>query len=198
MKFKDITHDQQTTYRLQAKEEVMFFMLGRTGELTFELAGQGGIAHILSLSFETSGEHQLKITQHHLAPNTVSHFYGKNIVGGNAHTKLESRVIIEKEAAEADTSQDCRTLLLSDEARGESRPFLEIKTNAVRARHAATTSTLRDETLFYMASRGLDPSAARSLSIHGFVNNLLDKIPSHFQSNKREIKNSVEQFLEKI
>lgn len=198
MQFKNISHDTQPVYRLSEKEEVVFFMLNRTGEVSFELAGRYAKAHILSLSLENNGRHTLKASVYHLAPDTTSVFIGKTIVGGNAEVKFDGLVVIEKSAIGADASQDCRNLLLSNESRAESRPALEIKTDAVRARHAATTSTLPDNTLFFLMSRGLSSVAARSLLIRGFVESLLGKIPDTFVREKRVIHDAIEEHIQMI
>jgi Fe-S cluster assembly protein SufD len=192
MQFKDITHNTQTLYRLQEQEEVLFFMLNRNGEITFELVGTGARAHILSLTLENTGEHSLSITQRHTGQATFSRLIGKTVASGNAACTSYGLVIIEKGATDSDASQEYRNLLLSDKASALSRPALEIKTDAVKAHHAATTSTLQEEALFFAESRGLERDEARKLLLMGFVSSLLDEIPDVFADEKRRLREDLE------
>jgi Fe-S cluster assembly protein SufD len=87
-------------------------------------------------------------------------------------------VLIQAEATGTDTYEINRNLLLSDGARADSIPNLEIETGeVVGAGHASATGRFDDEQLFYLMSRGIPAEEARKLVVRGFFNELLGKIP---------------------
>lgn len=177
MKFINITNDTQSTYRLEKGERCVFFMQNRSGELTFELAGTGAEAHVFAFFFGRGNDQAtLRITQKHSAPDTVSSALVKSALSDKAEFTYEGLIRIEKSAHGADASQESRALLLSPQARAFAKPALEILADDVSCRHAATTSPLNPEALFFAASRGLSPEQARELLVQGFFNDALEKM----------------------
>lgn len=198
MKFFDITHDQTTHYRLTTNEAAVFFMLNRTGDVVFELNASGAAATILSLFLGETGEHNLTITQRHAAPQTNSAFLGKALVGGDAKFRYAGLITIEEQATLSEASQECRNVLLSANASAHARPALEIKTDDVRCHHAATTSTLLQDALFFTQSRGLSSIQAQKLLTLGFARTVLDAIPNEFSEEKRTLATKIGECVEKI
>lgn len=177
MQFLDISYDKQTTYRLKAGEERVFFALNRDGEITIELAEAGATAHVFAF-FAGKGEEKraLNIIQKHLAPHTASHALVKAVLRDQATLHYNGTIRIEKKAVGSDTSQESRSLLLSKEASASTKPSLEILADDVACRHAATVSPLNESMLFYAKSRGLSEEAARTLLVQGFFGEAIEKI----------------------
>ena len=177
MKFIDITTDKQTLYTLAANEKIVFFMLNRSDTITFDLTGENAEAHIFAFfKGKNSDKTTLNLIQKHLAPNTVSHALIKSALYDKATFSYNGLIRIEQDAPLSDASQECRTLILSPEATSSAKPALEILTDDVRCRHAATTSSPDAEQLFFMESRGLSKTQAIELLAFGFFKDALEKI----------------------
>lgn len=187
MIFKDISQDNVSIYTLNAGEQGVFFMLNRSGDITFELQGSGAEARVFAFFIGSESEkHALAIAQRHLAPGTTSHVLVKSILRDAAEFSYQGMIHIAERATLSDASQENRNLLLSKNARAFSKPALEILTNDVRCHHAATTSPLNPETLFYAETRGLNPHQAQELLIGGFLQSSLDTMNAFISSQERE------------
>lgn len=175
--FRDITHDTQTTYRLAADEQAVFFLRNRGGDITFELTGPRAEAHIFAL-FDLALDNQIESTIHqvHLAPQTVSSFTGRGILSDQAACHWKGILSIAKNASRSSGHQEMRHLLLSPDAKAFSLPSLEIETDDVRCGHAATMSAPDPEQLFFLRSRGLSETAATALIARGFSYDLFEKM----------------------
>ncbi len=177
MIFKNITNDVAAHYRLTTNEKVVFFLFNRVGEITFELAGRGAEAHIFSFFIGKGTENKkLTVTQKHLSPHTVSSAVIKNVLFDASEYSYEGLIHITQGGQGSDASQECRTLLLSKEAKIFTRPALEILADDVRCRHAATVSPLNKEALFFIETRGLLPKQAQALLISGFFRSSLQTL----------------------
>lgn len=187
MKYYDITTDKQTTYRLESNEKIVFFLLNRSGAITFELAGRGAEAHIFAF-FVGRGDAKgtLAITQKHIAPETTSHALAKSALFDASEYAYEGLIAIGKQADRSDASQESRTLLCSPLAQASSKPSLEILANDVKCRHAATASPLNAEALFFARSRGLSGAQAKRLLILGFFRSSLDEMKKYVTSQDNE------------
>ncbi len=109
----------------------------------------------------------------HSAPGTVSRQTARAIASGTSRVIFNSKVVVDAGAAQADSQQSCRGLLLSPSAEIDSRPQLEIHTDEVKCAHGATTGRLDPNMLFYMLSRGLDRDTAQSLLVYAFLADVL-------------------------
>ncbi len=177
MNYINITHDKKKTYTLKENEQCVFFLLNRSGAITFELAGAGAEAHIFAFFVGRDADaFTLTINQRHTAPHTVSHTLVKSVLSQASALTYNGLIHIGKAAVQSDTSQESRTILLSPDAKASAEPTLEILANDVRCRHAATTAPLNQETLFFAESRGLSKAQATTLLINGFFNEALEKI----------------------
>ncbi len=101
----------------------------------------------------------------------------KCIVDGAAHAVFNGKVFVRKGAQLTDSAQSSRNLLLSDKARVDTKPQLEIFADDVKCAHGATVGQLDAEELFYLKSRGLSEPAARNLLTYAFAAEIIDKIP---------------------
>ena len=112
----------------------------------------------------------------HIKPHCDSREFFKGILTGSAKGIFSGRIVVHKDAQKTDAKQTNMSLLLSEEARVESRPQLEILANDVKCTHGATVGQISDEAIFYLRSRGIDESAARSLLVFTFANESLERI----------------------
>jgi Fe-S cluster assembly protein SufD len=109
----------------------------------------------------------------HAAKHTTSRQTMRAIASGTSRVVIDSKVVVDAGAAQADSKQSCRGLLLSPTAEIDSRPQLEIHTDEVKCAHGATTGRLDPNMLFYMLSRGLDRDTAQSLLVYAFLADVL-------------------------
>ena len=114
---------------------------------------------------------------HHAEPNAASHQLHKCIVDGRARAIFNGQVRVAPGAQGTDAKQQSRNLLLSEAARVDTKPQLEIYADDVKCSHGATVGQLDPEELFYLQSRGLDADDARNLLTYGFAADVLQRIP---------------------
>ncbi len=113
----------------------------------------------------------------------LSHPYGtvgqvhKAIVDDKAHSVFNGRMVVAQKAQETNASQLNRNLLLSDKARVDTKPQLEIVADNVKCAHGATVSQLQADEIFYLQSRGISASQAQRLLIYAFAMEMLETIP---------------------
>ena len=146
---------------------------------TVEYSDQGGSAELLGLYFATDGQHlEHRVHVEHAIPNAKSRVTYKGVLAGDeARTVWIGDVFIRGNAEGTDTYELNKNLLLTDGARADSVPNLEIETGEiVGAGHASTTGRFDDEQLFYLMSRGIALADARRLVIRGFFTEIINKI----------------------
>jgi Fe-S cluster assembly protein SufD len=142
-------------------------------------AGTGGSAELLGLAFADAGQHlEHRLLVDHTAAHCTSRVTYKTAVQGEgAHSVWIGDVLIRAEATGTDTYELNRNLLLTDSARADSVPNLEIETGEIAgAGHASATGRFDDEQLFYLQSRGITPDEARRIVVLGFFTEILQRI----------------------
>ena len=142
-------------------------------------AGPGADVELLGAYFADGGQHlEHRLFVDHAQPNCRSRVeYKGALQGDEAHTVWIGDVLIRAEATGTDTYERNRNLLLTEGARADSVPNLEILTGeVVGAGHASTSGRLEDEHLFYLMARGIPLAEARRLVIRGFFGELIAKI----------------------
>jgi Fe-S cluster assembly protein SufD len=146
---------------------------------TVVFAGPGGHAELLGVSFAGDGQHfESRLFVDHNQPNCTSRVLYKNaLLGDSARTVWIGDVRIRPSAVGTDTYEMNRNLLLSDGARADSVPNLEIETgNIAGAGHASATGRFDDLQLFYLQSRGIPEEEARRLVVRGFFADVVQRI----------------------
>ncbi|MFM1784117.1 MAG: Fe-S cluster assembly protein SufD [Actinomycetota bacterium] len=143
------------------------------------LNSKGGQVHMFGVYLADSGdyiEHRPYVD--HIAPNCVSRVtYKGALQGKGSHTVWVGDVLIRESATGTDTYELNRNLLLTDGARADSVPNLEIETGKIEgAGHASASGRFDDEQLFYLQSRGISEHDARRLVVRGFLNEVIQKI----------------------
>ncbi|MGW1881962.1 Fe-S cluster assembly protein SufD [Streptomyces sp. NPDC001970] len=144
-----------------------------------EYAGPGGEAELIGLYFTDAGQHQEhRLLVDHNTPHCRSNVaYKGALQGDEAHAVWIGDVLIEAAAEGTDTYELNRNLVLTDGARVDSVPNLEIETGEiVGAGHASATGRFDDEQLFYLMARGLPEKEARRLVVRGFFAELVQQI----------------------
>ena len=145
-----------------------------------EYAGRGGDAELWGLYFADAGQHfEHRQLVDHGVPDCRSYVgYRGALQGKSAHTVWVGDVLIRATATGTDTYEINRNLILTDGARADSVPNLEIETGEVTgAGHASATGRFDDEQLFYLMARGIPEGEARKLVVRGFFAELVNKIP---------------------
>jgi len=145
-----------------------------------EYAGRGGEADLWGLYFATAGQHfEHRQLVDHGVPDCRSYVgYRGALQGRSAHTVWVGDVVIRAAATGTETYEINRNLLLTEGARADSVPNLEIETGeVVSAGHASATGRFDDEQLFYLMARGIPEAEARKLVVGGFFAELINKIP---------------------
>ncbi|MBO0802273.1 MAG: Fe-S cluster assembly protein SufD [Nocardiopsaceae bacterium] len=142
-------------------------------------SGTGGDAELYGICFADGGQHlEHRLFVDHDTPNCRSRVVYKGALDGDdAHTVWIGDVLIRPDAVGTDTYEYNRNLVLTDGARADSVPNLEILTGeVVGAGHASANGRLDDEHLFYLMARGIGFEEARRLVIRGFFGELIGKI----------------------
>ena len=141
--------------------------------------GPGGDADLLGVYFADAGQHlEHRLFVDHAAPHCKSRVtYKGALQGEGAHTVWIGDVLIRAAAEGTDTYELNRNLVLTDGARADSVPNLEIETGEIiGAGHASATGRFDDEQLFYLQSRGIPEDEARRLVVRGFFADLVQRI----------------------
>ena len=165
---------------------------------TVEFVAPGGSVELLGVYFATTGqffEHRMHVD--HAVPHAKSRVNFKGALAGrDAHTVWIGDVLIRAVAEGTDTYELNRNLLLSDGARADSVPNLEIETGEiVGAGHASTTGRFDDEQLFYLMSRGITLENARRLVVRGFFSEIVNEIG--VESIQERLMNRIDAELER-
>ncbi|RKR86978.1 iron-regulated ABC transporter permease protein SufD [Micromonospora pisi] len=181
----DAVHAQHLKVRLGRDAKVVHVQVSVGGDLvrqftSVEYTGRGGEAELYGLYFADAGQHlEHRQLVDHSVPDCRSYVgYRGALQGEAAHTVWVGDVLIQAAATGTDTYEINRNLVLSDGARADSVPNLEIETGEVAgAGHASATGRFDDEQLFYLMARGIPEAEARKLVVRGFFAELINKIP---------------------
>lgn len=146
---------------------------------TARFADERGEAELYGLYYADAGQHlEQRLFVDHNKPNCVSNvLYKGALQGQDAHTVWVGDVLIRAEAEGTDTYEKNQNLLLTDGARADSVPNLEIETGVIEgAGHASATGRFDETQLFYLMARGISEAEARKLIVRGFLNEIIQKI----------------------
>ncbi|MEV4511968.1 Fe-S cluster assembly protein SufD [Dactylosporangium sp. NPDC049525] len=181
----DAVQAQHIRFRLGRDAKVTHIQVTLGGNVvrqytSVDYTGRGGEIDAFGLYFADAGQHlEHRLLVDHSVPDCRSFVsYRGALQGQDSHTVWVGDVLIRAEATGTDTYEINRNLVLTDGARADSVPNLEIETGeVVGAGHASTTGRFDDEQLFYLMSRGIPDDQARKLVVRGFFAELLHKIP---------------------
>jgi Fe-S cluster assembly protein SufD len=143
-----------------------------------DLAGEGAQGRMSGFYFTDGNQHLDHDTQqNHLAPHTTSDLLFKGALKGKSRSVWQGMIYVAPGAQKTDGYQANRNLVLSDRARADSIPGLEILADDVRCTHGATVGKLEQEPLFYLKSRGIPQAEAEKIVVEGFFDPIFQRIP---------------------
>jgi Fe-S cluster assembly protein SufD len=191
--FQNIVVDRDASETL-----VVVVMPGVSVDLKFnvELVGEGAQANIYG-AYICAGQEKVKIAvdMHHKVPHCNSRQLFKGIAGGTSRVDFYGKIIVAKDAQRTEAYQENHNLLLSDGAKVDTKPQLEIYADDVKCSHGATIGRLNEEEQFYMRSRGISLEDAKVLQMISFIAPVLDNIED--AQEREEVKYQFEEAIRK-
>jgi Fe-S cluster assembly protein SufD len=153
-----------------------------------ELAGPGADAILNGVYFGTDEQHlDLRTVQRHVAPRAMSRALYKGAVRGESHAIYQGLIQVSHEAVGTDAYLTNNNLILSEDARADSIPSLNISTDDVRCSHGSTTGKLDASQIYYLRTRGYTEEEARLTIVEGFFEGLVNQCPKLVQDELREL-----------
>ncbi len=189
------------TITLKNNEEIVIIGLITKGwegtrHLIINAKGSGSACQCIFFILGTNDySYAAKIEAIHSAPNTQIKARIRSALTDKSSCSIEGAWSIEKKAGGANTYFSHHTLLLSQNSWAKTAPFLEIKTDNVKAGHAASVGKIDEDALFYLCSRGLSEPQARALLVQGFIETELTAIED--EKIKDTVRTAVTDFLTK-
>ena len=173
------------TVKAGEKLELTFVVLpgeSRDIDVAIDLVGEGAEVSLKGL-YLCGGDERVnfRILMHHRAPGCHSTQQVKGIAGGSAQVHFDGTIVVAPDAQQTEAFQENHNIVLTDEARVETKPQLEIYADDVKCSHGATIGQLNEEEQFYMRSRGIPASEAKVLQMISFVSEVIAQIPDPAQ-----------------
>lgn len=145
-------------------------VLTKSGEYFVEITEPRAEAMIVGKFLTVKDEKiDIHLTIVHKAPHTRAKTMLKGVAKDNSSIRFFGRIIIDENCGDTQSFLEERILLLSDKAKAEAVPELEIKTDDVKCSHAASISRIPEEHLFYLESRGIPQDEATDMIVAGFL-----------------------------
>ncbi len=142
------------------------------------LAGRGAHVGLNGLYIAGNNQHVDNHTRvDHSMPNTSSDETYRGVLDGKARAVFNGKVVVHKDAQLSDAKQSNANLLMSDDAEIDTKPELEIYADDVKCTHGATIGQLDDDMLFYLRTRAIDETTARSILTFAFADEVIKRIP---------------------
>lgn len=155
-----------------------------------KFTAEGGEAFVDGLYMLNGNQHSdTHSSIDHAVPNCVSHQTYKGVLSDKSRGVFNGKVFVRENARGTDAQQSNKNLLMSNDARVDTKPQLEIFNDDVKCSHGATVGQLEDEELFYLLSRGINSTLAANLLTYGFAEEIINKIG--IESIKRELDEAV-------
>ncbi len=180
----DAVHAASHQARVDADATLKHFVISFGGGLVrvnpnVELAGNGSEGYLYGLSYADAGQHlESQVYLHHKGAHTTGDvLYKGALQGEGAHSVWIGDVLIGPNATGTDSYEANRNLVLTEGARADSIPNLEIETGDILgAGHASATGRFDDEQLFYLQARGITEEEARRLVVLGFLSDIVQRL----------------------
>ena len=145
------------------------------------LMEEGAHGEVLSVAFAGKGQHQdAGAKMVHAAPNTTSLITSKSISKDGGRAGYRGLVRVEEGAKGVKSYVRCDALILDDESRSDTYPYMEIEESDARIGHEATISKVGDDQLFYLRSRGLSEEEATAMIVAGFIEPIVKELPMEY------------------
>lgn len=163
----------------QRKDMVLLVMPGTSCDIRLDvrLVGEGAEANLYG-AYVCGGEEKVKIAvdMHHDLPHCNSRQLFKGIAGGTSKVDFYGKIVVAQDAQKTEAYQENHNILLSDGAKVDTKPQLEIYADDVKCSHGATIGRLNEEEQFYMRSRGISLEDAKVLQMISFISPVLEQI----------------------
>jgi Fe-S cluster assembly protein SufB len=141
----------------------------------------GARGEVLSIAFAGKGQHQdAGAKMMHLAPNTSSTIISKSISKDGGRAGYRGLVRVQKGAENCRSTVNCDALILDEQSRSDTYPYMEILEDKVSIGHEATVSKIGDEQLFYLSSRGIPKEEAAAMIVSGFIEPIVKELPMEY------------------
>ena len=164
----------------QRKDMVLLVYPGVSCDIKLDvtLAGEEAEANIYG-AYVCGGDEKVKIAvdMRHNLPHCNSRQLFKGIAGGKSKVDFYGKIIVAQDAQRTEAYQENHNILLSDDAKVDTKPQLEIYADDVKCSHGATIGRLNEEEQFYMRSRGITLEDAKVLQMISFIAPVLEQIP---------------------
>ncbi|MCP3996559.1 MAG: Fe-S cluster assembly protein SufB [bacterium] len=145
------------------------------------LMEEGAHGEVLSIAFANEGQHlDAGAKMVHAAPNTSSLITSKSISKGGGRSAYRGLVRVEKDAENAKSFVRCDALILDEDSRSDTYPYMEIEESNIDLGHEATVSKVGEEQLFYLMSRGLSEEEATAMIVAGFIEPIVRELPMEY------------------
>jgi Fe-S cluster assembly protein SufD len=146
-------------------------------DINILLDGEQGLALLNGLYILGGRQHaDHHTTIDHAKPHCESHEYMNGVLDGHSHGVFNGRIIVRPGAQRTDSKQTNNNLVLSEDARADSQPQLEIYADDVKCTHGATLGPIDERAMFYLTSRGISADEARSLLTYGFGAEIIERM----------------------
>ena len=183
----------------QKENMVLLIMPGVSCDIRLDirLAGEGAEANVYG-AYVCGGEEKVKISvdMHHDLPYCNSRQLFKGIAGGTSKVDFYGKIIVAQDAQRTEAYQENHNILLSDGAKVDTKPQLEIYADDVKCSHGATIGRLNEDEQFYMRSRGISLEDAKVLQMISFIAPVLENITD--ESQRESIASEFEAQIRKI
>jgi Fe-S cluster assembly protein SufB len=141
----------------------------------------GAHGEVLSIAFAGKGQHQdAGAKAVHCAPNTTSKIISKSISKDGGRAGYRGLVKVMKGAENCRSTVNCDALILDEESRSDTYPYMEIEEDKVTIGHEATVSKIGDEQLFYLMARGIPKEEAAAMIVSGFIEPVVKELPMEY------------------
>ncbi len=166
-------------------------------KLDVRLTGEGAEANIYG-AYVCGGKEKVKISvdMRHDVPHCNSRQLFKGIAGGDSRVDFYGKITVAQDAQKTEAYQENHNLLLSDGAKVDTKPQLEIYADDVKCSHGATIGRLNEEEQFYMRSRGISLEDAKVLQMISFIAPVLEHVED--EARRQSLASSMEESIRKI
>jgi len=141
----------------------------------------GARGEVLSIAFAGNGQHQdAGAKMVHVAPNTSSAITSKSISKNGGRASYRGLVKVHKGCENVKSNVRCDALLMDEQSRTDTYPYIEIEEDRVSISHEATVSKVSEDQLFYLRSRGLSDNEATMMIVNGFIEPIVKELPMEY------------------
>jgi Fe-S cluster assembly protein SufB len=145
------------------------------------LMGEHAHAEVMSAAFAGSGQHQDAGSKAiHVAPNTTSNIVSRSISKGSGRTSYRGHIRVLPKAHNVKVNVRCDALLLDEESRSDTYPYMDVENPDVTIGHEATVSKVGEDQIFYLTSRGVNEQEATALIVNGFFEPFVKELPMEY------------------